>query len=584
MRKHISILLVAFSFLPFLFSCFDLEEELYDRVEKEDYYVDYESLMAAVLRPYEHAKESETGASFWLQELSADQLVISEKQEHWEDGGVWRMLHQHTWDTYEDNSDEMWTTCYTGIGYCNNVLEDIEELNYEDFDLDETDKAQHIAEMTALRAYFQLLLLDIFHTPAISTTTDEEVGSSTALENFQFIEESLLEAIPDLPQAPLNNYEGRITQGAAAVMLMRLYFNASWYIDQPMWEETRTLCEQILDGTYGTYSLTSEWTDIWNAGNGDCAEVIWSYPQSKQVAYDEFYFLYFMHYQAPEQFGCSGDYPSAYNGCHLSPSHDPTGKEYTYTLGCTFSKFPDTDIRKRNFNVTSQGEYEGLFLFGPQKIYDSDEYVSGAEEWGSYPLIFVDQVARYCEELTTDTEKEELVNTLLASDTSWVVKGERFASLSSTIRTGEENTGIRIVKYPFYPSSDDALKANDLVVLRLTEVYYTLAEVLFRLGDPASAETLLNQVRQRYYTTEDWEDIKYPEDGSALTEQELLDEWGREFLAEKRRRTDLNRFGLFTSETWWDKDPSDSYRRFYPIPAAAISANPLLEPSEGYTY
>lgn len=129
-----------------------------------------------------------------------------------------------------------------------------------------------------------------------------------------------------------------------------------------------------------------------------------------------------------------------------------------------------------------------------------------------------------------------------------------------------------------------ALKANNLVVLRLTEVYYTLAEVLFRLGDRAQAEALLNQIRRRYYASEDWEQVRYPEDGSALTPEELLDEWGREFLAEKRRRTDLNRFGLFTTGVWWDKQPSESYRRFYPIPARAISANPLLKRSEGYIY
>ena len=43
-------------------------------------------------------------------------------------------------------------------------------------------------------------------------------------------------------------------------------------------------------------------------------------------------------------------------------------------------------------------------------------------------------------------------------------------------------------------------------------------------------------------------------------------------------------FGLFTTGIWWDKQPSDSYRRFYPIPARAISANPLLKRSEGYIY
>jgi hypothetical protein len=32
-------------------------------------------------------------------------------------------------------------------------------------------------------------------------------------------------------------------------------------------------------------------------------------------------------------------------------------------------------------------------------------------------------------------------------------------------------------------------------------------------------------------------------DGSQLTDQEMLDEWGREFLVEGRRRTDLIRWG-----------------------------------------
>ncbi len=198
-------------------------------------------------------------------------------------------------------------------------------------------------------------------------------------------------------------------------------------------------------------------------------------------------------------------------------------------------------------------------------------------------LIHIDQVARYSDHLS-DTEKKALTDKQLSSDTPWIIQDKRFTSLASNIKTGEENTGIRIVKYPLYPSGDVGLMANNLVVLRLTEVYYTLAEVSFRLGNPAKAEAILNQIRKRYYAPEDWEQVRYPEDGSVLTAQELLDEWGREFLAEKRRRTDLNRFGLFTTGIWWDKQPSDSYRRFYPIPARAISANPLLKRSEGYIY
>ena len=100
--------------------------------------------------------------------------------------------------------------------------------------------------------------------------------------------------------------------------------------------------------------------------------------------------------------------------------------------------------------------------------------------------------------------KKALTDKQLSSDTPWIIQDKRFTSLASNIKTGEENTGIRIVKYPLYPSGDVGLMANNLVVLRLTEVYYTLAEVSFRLGNPAKAEAILNQIRKRYYAPEDW--------------------------------------------------------------------------------
>ena len=105
----------------------------------------------------------------------------------------------------------MWNACYGGIGYCNNTLADIQELSYDNFGLAESDKRQHIAELTALRAYFQLCHLDAFRI-RVSLTQRGRVYSATPQENFHFIEESLLNAILDLPKAPSKNYEGRITQ------------------------------------------------------------------------------------------------------------------------------------------------------------------------------------------------------------------------------------------------------------------------------------------------------------------------------------------------------------------------------------
>jgi len=114
--------------------------------------------------------------------------------------------------------------------------------------------------------------------------------------------------------------------------------------------------------------------------------------------------------------------------------------------------------------------------------------------------------------------------------------------------------------------------------MRLSEIVYSLAECKFRLGDKATAATLLNSVRVRNFAPEDWASLAYTAD--QITEQELLDEWGREFLGERRRRTDLIRFSKFTEGTWWDKQATPANKKFFPIPNKALNTNPLLKPTE----
>jgi hypothetical protein len=82
---------------------------------------------------------------------------------------------------------------------------------------------------------------------------------------------------------------------------------------------------------------------------------------------------------------------------------------------------------------------------------------------------------------------------------------------------------------------------------------------------------------------------------ATLTLDELLDERGREFVVEAKRRTDLIRYGKFEFgiEGWWDanagygdgsggsivKDPT---RRLLAIPYNAIMANSNLVQNPGY--
>ena len=152
----------------------------------------------------------------------------------------------------------------------------------------------------------------------------------------------------------------------------------------------------------------------------------------------------------------------------------------------------------------------------------------------------------------------------------------------SAMPYGDQNSGWFVNKYPIYPSDDPHKVESDFVVLRLAEVYYNLAEIKFNKGKKEEAEKLLNAVRKRYYPA--GSNSLYPEDGSVITKQELLDEWGREFLGESMRRTTLCRFGVYNSGTWWDKEPDkDEHTKWVPLPRRALQTNPKLVQNDGYS-
>lgn len=138
------------------------------------------------------------------------------------------------------------------------------------------------------------------------------------------------------------------------------------------------------------------------------------------------------------------------------------------------------------------------------------------------------------------------------------------------------------------PGKDPTYVDIDFPMFRLADVYLTYAEAVLRGGqggDMGTALTLVNALRERAYgnTTGN---ITVAE----LDLQFILDERARELYWEGHRRTDLIRFGVFTSEgyTWaWKGDTQEGtatqdFYNLYPIPASDINSNPKLEQNPGY--
>lgn len=148
------------------------------------------------------------------------------------------------------------------------------------------------------------------------------------------------------------------------------------------------------------------------------------------------------------------------------------------------------------------------------------------------------------------------------------------------------NSGLSIVKWSNIrtdgaPTSHVEFPDVDIPLIRYAEMFLTRAEAKFRLsGDPQQARADIEVLRSRAGASTP----------ATITEQFIIDEWCREFYMEGRRRSDLNRFGLFTSDKYiWDfkggvaegKSVAD-YFKVYPIPADDIRGNENLNQNEGY--
>jgi hypothetical protein len=181
-----------------------------------------------------------------------------------------------------------------------------------------------------------------------------------------------------------------------------------------------------------------------------------------------------------------------------------------------FSKYAEEDFRRKSF------------LFGQQYDIDGNPIVINGE-----PFIYTPTIADY--------------------------------------HSRGEWEGARCAKYEYQEelSYDVIDMENDFVLFRYADVLYTKLEALHRLGRAGEFinDPNLQKIRTRAgmpaYTLSD------------ITDEELLDELGREFAWEGHRRQDQIRFGVW-GNAWWEKPITGPNTKLFPIPQSALNTNPNL--------
>ena len=620
-------LLSAFAFLSV--GC-NTDPEYHSTVAPEIFFTSQETVWQRFSRPLTHWKwhfATDTHRAD-AQSLGTDELAIPTKGTDWYDGGQYQNMH---WHDFRPSVDMFYSNFYgvgMGVALAYDALEDID--NYVDFEAlkfadPEGTKQSMISQLNVIIAHLYMDGLDQFGGMNIYTREEarEKIvkGRATDVETFEFVEKLLKENIPNLPKKEsVNESEtSMLKQAFGAALLAQLYFNAVPYTKGAkgeMWAECAKICEDIIAGVYGPYQLGKQWNSAFKWNNYTCGEILGGVPSND--TYSGTYGAHWArwtHYNTNQYLGGTGY--GSWNGFCIQPSLKPDGTLYTeFKLGKAYSKFHEKDLRKKPYTYLGDGEYEGMFLAGYQ-VNPSPRNPAGPGQTGEFKngkwtgwvcmgnrtysgtiLYINDMVARHSMGNLNETVDQDKLVAMWDKDgkpykkvgDSYVeLPMETFKYLRSTIADGEENSGVRLVKYSVLVDKidyDNLAKRCPAMypLVRLAEIYYMLAECYTHLGKYQEAADLINTVRARNFEGGVDPD---PVTAEILKSDEgkyrMADEWLIEFLGEKRRRTDLIRWGMYVHEDWWDHKAShnENWNRF-PISEAAISSNNLLVQNPGY--
>ena len=517
-------------------ACTDLTETPYNQITEENFNptaADLAALMVPVYSPL-RAYMGWYGILDGMEE-SADAFITPVRPNGWYDGGVYIRMHEHKWTTGQGQAGTVWNNAFSGINSANRVLYQIES------GIVPTDDATALAvttELKAMRAFYYSLLLDHFgRVPIVTDFTDATLPQqATRQQVYDFVVTELTAAIPNLSEETGDAMYGRMNKAAAQAILARVYLNAEVYTGTPQWEKVLEVTEAIIAAD--DYELDATYRGPFARDNDESPEIIFAVP------YDQIY------------------------------------------------------ARQSNFHMKTL-KPELRYVFNLE-----------AQPWGgsaSNPQ-FID---------TYDVDDDRLEDTWLMGDQrDELGRGYTFVKYVPGINKDQLNEfdhGFPVRKYEIYAGEDGASDV-DFPIVRYAEVLMMRAEALMRLGQPG-AGALVTQVRQRNFKgaaaskamvtdaqllagsryNYGWYDVdgvvKTGPGGTPVTDGgadiqygRFLDELGWEFAIEAHRRTDMIRFGIFTTKTWFNHVPHTlgATRSVFAIPSNAIRTNPNLTQNEGY--
>jgi hypothetical protein len=508
----------------------DLNEIVYHDVTAESY--KYNSAYEAIGAAYTPLRSLWSHQTYYMaNETSSDELVMPANASGWDDGGIYRRMHLHTWNSENPQLINMWTSMYQGVINANNIL--------DQFDADKVPipkgvtKESLVAEVHVARAFYYWLIVDNFGDAALVTTTSNELPKKTLRKDiYQFVVDEISQSLPDLSEDNNQLMYGRFNKWAAKSLLANVYLNAEVYTGEAKWDDCLAQCDDII--TAGKYSLEDDYRDIFMPENQNSTEIIFSIPFDKNVG--------------------SGFYPEMYSwhGA-LKGKRNMQATPWGSGSAMGISQFIDT-------YDADDSRLGDSWLRGPQYALDGVTPLTGSYDQAGKPLVFTKDLP---DGLYTGESEGYRMN-------KFEVEIGALSNLSNDFpffRYAE----VLLMKAECLLHSGKADDAAQLVTKVRERAFKTHPEKAIVTGAQLSGNSVYNYGYIENFTIVD------PGDKSPVKYGGMLDELGWEFAWEGHRRRDDIRFGVYTTKSWLSHKPNGEDRATFMIPQAAINSNPNLK-------
>ena len=511
---------------------------------------------------------------FNLQELMTDDCLWA-----WQDNEAIAPITHMNWN--KDNARVNWAY--------QRLIFDI--TLYNQFIAEQTGKLSddQIAEVRFLRALNYYYFLDLYRKAPFKDTFDDSLPvEKSGKDLYEWIDQELTTIEPMMADVGAYNTSenfGRADRGAAYALHARLALNSSVYTDGQVKDYQKAIdyCDKIIDSN--KYDLCREAKN----GYSGYQQLFMGDNDKNTAAMKEIIFPIRQDGLKTRQYGGSTYLVAACTkaGMPSASTSDP--------WKCIFARedlvkmfFPNKDIpmatdKDNTWTVTDK---DGNVV----KDDKGEPKTEGADKRTKEEIVARDNEKGIS---TADVIKKAKDDRALL----YMGVGGCETGKVRTLNPGDAITsplnGAAIVKWSNFHAdgssqNDPNYSDTDIPLFRLAEIYLTRAEAKFRLGD-------VNKVGNDGKKALD--DIQYVQNranrgvlATSVDNQTLIDEWGREFFMEGRRRSDLVRFGLFTGSKYlWNFKGGvpngsgiESYYDVYPIPGNEVLNNSNLTQNPKY--